>query len=128
MKKLFVVMVACTLCTGVFAQTDKDKKEDKMEQSGKMDKMEHAGKMAKGNMKMKDCVMMEGGKMMVMKNGENMAMDQDMTMKNGTMVMKDGTVKMKDGKTAMLKDGDCVYMDGRMSKMKMMKHSEKMKM
>ena len=119
MKKLFIVMVASTLCTGLFAQTDKDKK---------MEKMEHAGKMEKGSMKMKDCVMMEDGKMMVMKNGETMALDNDMTMKNGTMVMKDGTVKMKDGKTMTLKNGECVYMDGRMSKMKMMKHSEKMKM
>lgn len=120
MKKLVVVMVACTLCSGLFAQnTDKDQKMDKMDQSGKM---------AKGHMKMKDCVMMDDGKMMVMKGGQTMAMDEDMTMKNGTMVMKDGTVKMKDGKTTMLKDGECVYMDGKMSKMKMMNHSGKMKM
>jgi hypothetical protein len=119
MKKLFVVMVACTLSSAIFAQTDKDTK---------MDDMKHSEKMAKGSMKMKDCVMMEDGKMMVMKNGENMAMNEDMTMKNGTTVRKDGTVKMKDGKTMMLKDGDCVFMDGRMSKMKPMKHAGKMKM
>ncbi len=119
MKKLLVVTLACILSGGIFAQTASDKKMDNMNQSGKM---------AKGHMKMKDCVMMEDGKMMVMKNGESMAMDQDMTMKNGTTVMKDGSVKMKDGKTTMLKDGDCVYMDGKMSKMKMTKNAEKMKM
>lgn len=119
MKKLIVVMVACTLSTALFAQTDKE---------DKMDKMEHSSKMGKGHMKMKDCVMMEDGKMMVMKSGNTMDMDQDMTMKNGTMVMKDGTVKMKNGKTKMLENGDCVYMDGSMSKMKMMKHSMKGKM
>ena len=119
MKKLFVVIAAFFLTTGLFAQNTQDKKTDNQE---------HSEKMAKGDMKMKDCVMMENGKMMVMKNGQDMAMDQDMTMKNGTMVMKDGTVKMKDGKTSMLKDGECVYMDGHMSKMKPMKHSEKMKM
>lgn len=119
MKKLLVVMLACTLCSSLIAQTEKHKK---------MKKMNHGTMMSKGDMKMKDCVMMEGGKMMVMKSGETMDMQEDMTMKNGTMVMKDGTVKMKDGKTAMLKDGECVYMSGHMSKMKMMKHSEKMKM
>lgn len=119
MKKLFIVFAACIFSSALFAQTDKD---------SKMDKMDHSMKMGKGHMKMKDCVMMEEGKMMVMKNGKTMDMDQDMTMKNGTMVMKDGSVKMKNGKTATLKDGECVYMDGSMSKMKMMKHGMKDKM
>ncbi len=48
-----------------------------------------------------------------------MAMDKDMTMKNGTMVMTDGSVKMKNGKKMMMKDGQCVYMDGKMGMMKM---------
>ena len=70
-------------------------------------------------MKGKDCVMMKDGKMMVMKNGQTIGMDKDMTMSNGTMVMKDGSVKMKDGTTMMMKEGDCIYMNGKMSKMKM---------
>jgi hypothetical protein len=119
MKKLIVVIVACILSTALFAQANTDKKMHEMKHSGKMDKME------KGHMKMKDCVMMEEGKMMMMKNGETMSMDQDMTMKNGTMVMTDGTVKMKNGKTMMLKDGDCVYMNGSVSRMGGMKHSMK---
>lgn len=106
MKKLLILIAAVTLSAGVFAQ-DKTEKMDKMEK-----KMNH-------KMAMKDCVMMEDGKMMVMKDGKTMAMDKDMTMKNGTMVMSDGSVKMKDGKTMMMKDGDCMYMDGKMSKMKM---------
>jgi hypothetical protein len=128
MKKIFVLMVASTLSIGLFAQTGKDKKMDKMEHSGKMDKMDkmdHAGMgtMHKG---MRDCVMMEDGKMMVMKGGKTMQMDKEMTLQNGTMVMSDGSVKMKNGKTAMLKNGDCVYMNGKMSKMDMKK--DKMKM
>ena len=59
--------------------------------------------------------------MMVMKGGNTMAMDKDMTMSNGTMVMTDGTVKMKSGKTMMLKEGYCVKMNGKMEKMPMMK-------
>ncbi len=62
-------MLHLHLVQGVFAQ---DKMMDK--------KMNH-----KMSMK-KDCVMMKDGKMIVMKGGNTMAMDQDITMENGTMV------------------------------------------
>ncbi|HLL44957.1 MAG TPA: DUF6799 domain-containing protein, partial [Segetibacter sp.] len=70
MKKLLILVTAFTLSAGVFAQ-DKTEKMDK--------KMDHNMGM------MKDCIMMEDGKMMVMKGGSTMAMDKEMTMKNGTM-------------------------------------------
>ncbi len=117
MKKLLVLITACTICSSIFAQ-------DNM---GKM-KMSHSHKKkSMHSSSMKDCVMMEDGKMMVTKHGKDMMMDKDMTMTNGTMVMTDGTVKMKDGKTMMMKDGDHIYMNGKMGKMKMDK-SGKMKM
>ena len=111
MKKLLILAVAFTLSLGVFAQDTTDKKMDH--------KMDH-----KMGMK-KDCVMMENGKMMVMKGGNTTAMDKDMTLPNGTVVMTNGTVKTKDGNTMMMKDGDCVYMNGKMSKMKMDKMKNK---
>lgn len=44
-------------------------------------------------------VMMENGKMMMMKNGKATGpMDHEMTMTDGSMVMPDGTMKMKDGR------------------------------
>jgi hypothetical protein len=107
MKKLLILAVAFTLSLGVFAQDKTDKKMDQ-----------------KMGMK-KDCVMMEDGKMMVMKGDNSVAMDKDMKMSNGTIVMTDGTVKIKDGKTMMMKDGDCVYMNGKMGKMKMDKMKNK---
>ena len=106
MKKILVLFLVCALSTGAFAQNDK-----------KVDKMDHMN--SEKTMKNKDCVMMKDGAMMVMKNGESMKMDKDMTMSNGTKVMTDGTVKMKNGKTMMMKDGECVYMNGKMTKMKM---------
>jgi hypothetical protein len=116
MKKLLILVAAFIVSAGVFAQ---DKTQDK-----KMGKMHDKGMM---DHKMKDCVMMKDGAMMVMKNNETMKMDKDMTMSNGTMVMSDGSVKMKNGKTMMMKDGDCMYMDGKMSKMKMDKMMMKKK-
>ncbi len=70
---------------------------------------------------MKDHVMMEGGKMMEMKDGKTMLMEKNMTMKNGTKVMTTGECTMKDGKTMMMKDGECMEMTGKMGKCSMMK-------
>ncbi|HEV7621378.1 MAG TPA: DUF6799 domain-containing protein [Flavisolibacter sp.] len=102
MKKLFILSLVCFLGLTMQAQNN-DKK-----MSGK--KSMHMSK---------DCVMKEDGKMMMMKDGQTMAMDKDMTMQNGTVVMADGNVKMKNGKTMMLKDGDCVWMNGTVSHKKM---------
>ncbi|MEP6708796.1 MAG: DUF6799 domain-containing protein, partial [Verrucomicrobiota bacterium] len=74
--------------------------------------------------KMKDCVHMKDGKMMMMKDGKEMAMEKDMTMKDGTKVMTDGTVVKKDGEKMMMKDGDMMYMSGKMKKGEM-KEGEK---
>ncbi len=94
MKKLFILFVAFLLTEGVYAQdTTKTK--------------------------MKDYIMMMNGKMMVMKHGMSMDLKSDTTLKNGTTVMTNGTVKTKDGKTVMLKEGECIYGDG---KIKAMKH------
>ncbi|MXV50470.1 hypothetical protein GS399_05750 [Pedobacter sp. HMF7647] len=66
---------------------------------------------------MKDCVMMEDGKMMLMKDGKTMEMTKDMALKNGTMIMTDGTVKSKSGKSMKLKNGESVDMNGKMMPM-----------
>ena len=69
---------------------------------------------------MKDCCMMKDGKMLVMKNGETMPMEKDMTMKNGTKCMTTGECTMKNGKKMMMKEGDCMEMSGKMGKCSMM--------
>lgn len=107
MKKILVYVFATVLSCSAMAQ-------DKM------------AKMDSKHMKMDKCVMMDGGKMMCMKDGKTMPMTSTMTMNNGTKVMADGTVKMKDGKTMMLKDGQSVMMSGKVDKMPMKEHMEKM--
>ena len=59
-----------------------------------------------------DGLLMKDGKMMQMKDGQAVAIEKDVTLKNGTIVMTDGTIKTKDGKTVILKDGDWIMMDG----------------
>ena len=60
-----------------------------------------------------DGVIMQGGKVMMMKAGKAMdPMTANMTMSNGAIVMPDGTVKLSSGETTHLKDGQMVMMDG----------------
>lgn len=65
-----------------------------------------------------DCLVMKNGKMMLMKDSSTNVMETDMSMTNGTVVTTDGNVKLNNGKTILLKDEDCVYMNGEIGKMK----------
>lgn len=65
----------------------------------------------------KEHLMMKDGKMMHIKDDKTMELTSDMQLSNGTTVTKDGTLKMKDGKTHMMKEGEMIYMDGKMGKM-----------
>src|SRR5438128_6980118 len=94
MKKLMILAFAFVCTAGAVSAQDS--------MSHKMHKM--------GDHKMKDCVMMHDGKVMVMKDGQHSELTDDLTLSNGTTVTKDGTVKTSDGKTTMLKDGDYVEM------------------
>jgi hypothetical protein len=60
-----------------------------------------------------DGIIMQGGKMMMMKAGKAMdPMAASMTMSNGAVVMPDGTVKEPGGEEIHLKDGQMMMMDG----------------
>jgi hypothetical protein len=63
---------------------------------------------------MKNYIAMSGGVMMVYKNGDSIAMTSVMTLKDSTVVKQDGTITRKNGITIKLKDGDGIYMDGRL--------------
>ena len=60
-----------------------------------------------------DGVIMQGGKMMMMKAGKAMEpMTASVTMSNGAVVMPDGTAKLPDGEQVHIKDGQMMMMDG----------------
>ena len=63
-----------------------------------------------------DCVMMRDGKMVVIKDGERMPMDEDIVMPNGTLVMKDGTCVMLYGVKRVMREGEQMDMEGNMIK------------
>jgi hypothetical protein len=127
MKKVFLLALVCCLGLTMHAQDSMTKKP--MAHKSTTKAHHSTSKKSMGMHKqMKDCLMMEDGKMMSMMGGNKMSMNQDTTLKNGTEVMTDGTVKMKNGKTMMLKNGDCVYMNGTVSHHSMSKMKSKKKM
>jgi hypothetical protein len=126
MKQVILLALVCCLGLSLHAQDSMTKHPMTHKTTTKYHKSTRKGPAMHKHMK--DCVMMEDGKMMTMMGGNKMQMDHDTTMKNGTEVMTDGTVKMKNGKTMMLKNGDCVYMDGTVSHHSMSKMKSKKKM
>ncbi|MCA1758788.1 MAG: hypothetical protein LC658_03380, partial [Bacteroidales bacterium] len=65
-----------------------------------------------------DGVLMQNGKVMVVKNGKKKTLDQDMTMNNGTKIMCDGNYIKEDGTKTMMKEGEHMDMEGKMNPMK----------
>jgi hypothetical protein len=93
MKKLLMMMMGLAMVVMVNAQAQPEQKKD---------------------MK-KDYITMKDGKVMQSKDGNVAELTEDVTLDNGSVVSKDGTVKMKDGKTVTLKEGDYVWMDGKIT-------------
>lgn len=123
MKKFFC-FVAVMLFTGAsFAQTDTSMHDttgmqmmhDSMMQNGMQDMHNMKGM----NDKMKDCIMMMNGKVMMMHDGHQSVLSENKRLANNAVVMPDGNIQMPDGTTRMLKNEECIYMDGTMSKMPM---------
>jgi hypothetical protein len=68
--------------------------------------------MDKMNNMQQDHILMQNGKVMIMRNGEMTPMEEEMTMPDGTKVMIDGTVMMPDGTTRMMAEGETMMIQG----------------
>jgi hypothetical protein len=115
MKKLMIVIAAAAFSFTSFAQNSTSGNMEKNKTGNEKttnDKMSH-------EKSMKHYYEMKNGKMMEIREGKTSAMTNDVNLENGSMLMTNGTVKMKDGSTKKVKEGDCVYMDGKIEKMKM---------
>ncbi|MBE7170460.1 MAG: hypothetical protein INR73_07715 [Williamsia sp.] len=100
MKKLLIFLVAATFGLTAAAQHEG-----------------HTQKTTEQSTHVKEHLMMMDGKMMHIKDGKTMELNQDMQLSNGATIAKDGTMKMKNGKTRKLKNGEMIYMNGKMGKM-----------
>ena len=106
MKKLILTFAAIIVTCGVFAQTDPATKKADTDKTTQKQYRHPNG------------YMMKDGKMMIVKDGNLMLIQKDITLSNGTVIMADGNY-MEKGKSKMkLKDGDHVDMDGNMTPIK----------
>ena len=58
-----------------------------------------------------DHIMMRDGKIIVLRNGEETPMQEEMTMSDGTRVMPNGQLLMADGTARMMREGETITMD-----------------
>ena len=59
-----------------------------------------------------DHIRMQDGTVMLMRNGERMPMEEDLTLPDGTRVGVDGTVMMPDGTMRMMAEGETMLLQG----------------
>lgn len=59
-----------------------------------------------------DHIMMQDGRVMIMRNGETMPLDEEITMPDGTRVARNGTVMMPDGTARMMAEGETMLLQG----------------
>lgn len=93
MKKLVIGFISILLLTGSsFAQEQqRDRDRDQL----------------------RDHLMLKDGKMVQVKEGEEIQLQSQLQLRNGTTVNPDGTYQLKNQKRLQLKDGECLGMDGK---------------
>ena len=96
MKKLLFVPMSLLMLTGtIVAQSQQT--EQKIQQNV-VEKNDH--------------FLMEDGKMLHVIDGKGMQMQNDMTLKNGTMIKLNGSYQLSNGKQLRLRNGQCMDMNG----------------
>lgn|GEM_PF-1815469 len=110
MKKILTAVMALFITTGLVQAQDQNKSSSATPA---------ATQPAAAKCDMKNCCMMKDGKLVQMKDGKEIAMTEDVKLGNGTLVHKDGSMDTKDGKKMMLKDGECIDMNGTMGRVRL---------
>ena len=97
MKKLLFVLTSTIMLIGTAAAQSQQEEQKTQQDAGV--KNEH--------------FLMKDGKMLHIIDGKEMQMQDQMTLKNGTMIHPDGSYKLKNGKQRYLHNGHCMDMSGK---------------
>lgn len=97
MKKLFFILATASLALNSIAGNDDDTKRKKDPD--------------------KYCAEFRDGVLKVIHNGEPLT--EDVTLANGTKIHTDATIEKKDGSVSVMKDGQCVDLEGKADDMNM---------
>lgn len=110
MKNASLLILAIALSFSASAQTKTESNSQKMSSSH----MNHSKW---------EAYMIKDGKLMLMKDGKESAVAQNVTLTNGTIISTDGKVTWKDGKSETLKSNQWIGMNGKIHEKKDMKKS-----
>ena len=109
MKKLFFVLLSIILITGTSLAQEQDQDQDRdMNQDKEQDQ-----KRDMTQDQIKDHLILRDGKMYQVKNGEEIALQNQLRLNNGTVVNPDGTYEFKNKNRKQLRDGECLDMEGK---------------
>jgi hypothetical protein len=112
MKRIFVLLGAMIVLGGYALAADTYQGGGSMDGSSVMSSTSTMSQ----SLGVGDYVTMSNGRAMVMRNGVQSPIDNDITLSNGTVIMKDGTYKTKGGTSKTLKEGEMIDMDGKVTK------------
>jgi hypothetical protein len=107
MKKFPGLLLASLISLACFSQDSIKLKDAEMQDTSMM----------RGG-KMKGCLLMKNGQVMLVRSGQKNVLNRPMTLDNGTSVAQDGIVTMTNGKTKKLLEGQWIGMNGKIGKMK----------
>lgn len=116
MKKFLTVASAVLLTAGlVQAQADKAATTDEVKTTTveAVQVTTEKADDASAKCDMKNCCIKKEGRMYRIKDGKEIPMDSEMTLKDGTVVSTDGTCLYPNGKKMMMKEGECIDMSGK---------------
>lgn len=97
MKKFIVLCGIVTSCAFVSGQ----------DSNAMYLKSDTSAKMAR------DYLLMKNGVMMLFQKGDSIAMTSVMTLSDGTIIKQNGTLTRKNGDTLTLREGEGIYLNGR---------------
>ena len=115
MRKIILVFAAIVISVSAYAQTDTINR--RMSSHG-MNHNQNLHNNPVGDRIHPDGVMMQNGKLMIVKNGQMSVCQQDeMTLSDGTKIKSDGSYLNKDGRKMKLTEGQHMDMSGNMTTM-----------
>lgn len=117
MKKFFLLLFAMTIYIAANAQNDSLNKSMNTQST-------YQNQDATSNMH-PDGYMMKNGKMVEVKNGAVIPMENDVTLSNGMKVMSDGRYQKRNGAVLVLKEGEHIDRSGKVILMENRSNSSK---
>ncbi|HEY4935179.1 MAG TPA: DUF6799 domain-containing protein [Puia sp.] len=118
MKKLFAILITNLMVLGAFCQVRYSNFQDtqiKIMDNRSPNYGTYAVQSLDSNFEyrnVKDGIVMQGGQLKLVRNGNLYRLDGPVSLKNGAIVMTDGIIRMTNGSTPSLNDEDFIDMDG----------------